>query len=95
MYSQYLCLISDKPIMDNLRGLSEEFRLAYGAGIVLMMGNIARLELNYVVPVRAQTGDRWEREKDRDTECETDRGERERDNVRQRGERESKERGRE
>lgn len=51
--------------MDNLRGLSEEFRLAYGAGIVLMMGNIARLELNYVVPVRAQTGDRWERERDR------------------------------
>lgn len=48
---------TDKPIMDNLRGLSEEFRLAYGAGIVLMMGNIARLELNYVVPVRAQTGD--------------------------------------
>lgn len=80
--------------MDNLRGLSEEFRLAYGAGIVLMMGNIARLELNYVVPVRAQTGDRWERERDRDTECETDRGERERDNVRQRGERESKERKR-
>lgn len=80
--------------MDNLRGLSEEFRLAYGAGIVLMMGNIARLELNYVVPVRAQTGDRWERERDRDTECETDRGERERDNVRQGGERESKERKR-
>lgn len=77
--------------MDNLRGLSEEFRLAYGAGIVLMMGNIARLELNYVVPVRAQTGDRWERERDRDTECETDRGERERDNVRQRGEREQRE----
>lgn len=51
--------------MDNLHGLSEEFRLAYGAGIVLMMGNIARLELNYVVPVRAQTGDRWERERDR------------------------------
>lgn len=51
--------------MDNLRGLSEEFRLAYGAGIVLMMGNIARLELNYVVPVRAQTGDRWERERQR------------------------------
>lgn len=58
----YLCLFSDKPIIENLRGLSEEFRLAYGAGIVLMMGNIARLELNYVVPVRAQTGDRWERE---------------------------------
>lgn len=64
MYSQiYVCLISDKPIIENLRGLSEEFRLAYGAGIVLMMGNIARLELNYVVPVRAQTGDRWERER--------------------------------
>lgn len=54
--------------MDNLRGLSEEFRLAYGAGIVLMMGNIARLELNYVVPVRAQTGDRWERERETETQ---------------------------
>lgn len=76
--------------MDNLRGLSEEFRLAYGAGIVLMMGNIARLELNYVVPVRAQTGDRWEREKDRDTECETERRERKRQCETKRREREQK-----
>lgn len=48
---------TDKPFLENVKGLSEEFRLAYGAGIVLMMGNVARLELNYVVPIRAQTGD--------------------------------------
>lgn len=76
--------------MDNLRGLSEEFRLAYGAGIVLMMGNIARLELNYVVPVRAQTGDRWERERDRVRQIE----EREK-SVRQRERAKERDRGRE
>lgn len=32
-------------------------RLAYGAGIVLRLGNIARVELNYVVPVWLKEGD--------------------------------------
>jgi len=33
-------------------------RVAYGAGLVLRLG-IARLELNYTVPVLAQKGDRY------------------------------------
>ncbi|KAK2509001.1 hypothetical protein MC885_002379 [Smutsia gigantea] len=33
-------------------------RWSYGAGIVLRLGNIARLELNYCVPMGVQTGDR-------------------------------------
>ncbi|XP_048728187.1 sorting and assembly machinery component 50 homolog [Ostrea edulis] len=50
-------LQSDKSVLENLKGLSDEFRLSYGAGIVLMLGNLARMELNYVVPLRAQARD--------------------------------------
>lgn len=42
---------------DNLSGLAETLRLSYGAGIVLRLGGIARLEVNYCVPVRSQKGD--------------------------------------
>ena len=38
--------------------LADTVRWSYGAGIVLRLGGIARLELNYVVPVRAQPNDR-------------------------------------
>jgi outer membrane protein insertion porin family len=34
-------------------------RLAYGAGIVLRLGGVARLELNYVVPIWIRQGDRY------------------------------------
>jgi hypothetical protein len=30
-------------------------RLSYGLGVVLRLGGIARLELNYVIPVRYQS----------------------------------------
>jgi len=43
---------------NNLSALAETIRLSYGAGIVLRLGGIARLELNYCVPVRTQKGDR-------------------------------------
>ncbi|CAG5132667.1 unnamed protein product [Candidula unifasciata] len=33
-------------------------RWSYGFGIVLCMGNLARLELNYVIPMRVQKGDK-------------------------------------
>ena len=32
-------------------------RLSYGLGVVLRLGGIARLELNYVIPVRYQSTD--------------------------------------
>ncbi|XP_041366176.1 sorting and assembly machinery component 50 homolog [Gigantopelta aegis] len=42
---------------ENIGEMMETIRWAYGAGLVLRMGGIARLELNYVVPVVAQRGD--------------------------------------
>ncbi|CAB1331730.1 unnamed protein product [Coregonus sp. 'balchen'] len=43
----------------NLCNLNYEcIRWSYGAGIVLRLGNIARLELNYCIPMGVQSGDR-------------------------------------
>ncbi|XP_032973328.1 sorting and assembly machinery component 50 homolog isoform X1 [Rhinolophus ferrumequinum] len=42
----------------HIRKLAECIRWSYGAGIVLRLGNIARLELNYCVPMGVQSGDR-------------------------------------
>uniref|UniRef100_A0A8C7MHB9 Sorting and assembly machinery component 50 homolog, like n=1 Tax=Oncorhynchus kisutch TaxID=8019 RepID=A0A8C7MHB9_ONCKI len=38
--------------------LAECIRWSYGAGIVLRLANIARLELNYCIPMGVQSGDR-------------------------------------
>lgn len=43
----------------HLQRLAECIRWSYGAGIVLRLGNIARLELNYCVPMGVQSGDRY------------------------------------
>ncbi|XP_008313447.1 sorting and assembly machinery component 50 homolog B [Cynoglossus semilaevis] len=42
----------------HLKKLAECIRWSYGAGIVLRLGNIARMELNYCVPMGVQSGDR-------------------------------------
>ncbi|KAM8974549.1 sorting and assembly machinery component 50 homolog isoform 1-T1 [Pelodytes ibericus] len=42
----------------HLRKLAECIRWSYGAGVVLRLGNIARLELNYCIPMGVQSGDR-------------------------------------
>ena len=42
----------------HIQKLAECIRWSYGAGIVLRLGNIARLELNYCVPMGVQKGDR-------------------------------------
>uniref|UniRef100_A0AAY4CY87 POTRA domain-containing protein n=1 Tax=Denticeps clupeoides TaxID=299321 RepID=A0AAY4CY87_9TELE len=42
----------------HLKKLAECIRWSYGAGIVLRLGNIARLELNYCFPMGVQSGDR-------------------------------------
>ena len=34
--------------------VTENFRLSYGLGLALKLGGIARLELNYCVPVRVR-----------------------------------------
>jgi outer membrane protein insertion porin family len=33
-------------------------RLSYGLGLAFCLGGIARIELNYCLPVRAQRGDK-------------------------------------
>lgn len=43
----------------HLSRLAECIRWSYGAGIVLRLGNIARLELNYCIPMGVQSGDRY------------------------------------
>lgn len=53
-----LCCAGDGP-RAHLQKLAECIRWSYGAGIVLRLGNIARLELNYCVPMGVQSGDRW------------------------------------
>lgn len=45
----------------HLKKLAECIRWSYGLGIVLRLGNIARLELNYCIPMGVQSGDRWVR----------------------------------
>ena len=42
----------------NARILLSGLRLAYGIGVSMRLGEIARLELNYCVPARLQRGDR-------------------------------------
>lgn len=43
----------------HLQKLAECIRWSYGAGIILRLGNIARLELNYCFPMGVQSGDRY------------------------------------
>lgn len=53
----YTFFITDQLNRNNFEVFKNSVRLAYGAGLVLRLG-IARLELNYSVPVWAQKGDR-------------------------------------
>lgn len=51
-------LLSGEGPRAHLQRLAEYIRWSYGAGIVLRLGNIARLELNYCFPMGVQSGDR-------------------------------------
>lgn len=52
------CLAAGDGPRAHLQRLAECIRWSYGAGIVLRLGNIARLELNYCFPMGVQAGDR-------------------------------------
>jgi len=38
--------------------LAQDFRLSYGLGLAVKLGGIARIELNYCIPVKASRGDK-------------------------------------
>jgi len=38
--------------------LTQDFRLSYGLGLAVKLGGIARIELNYCIPVKASRGDK-------------------------------------
>ena len=38
--------------------LIKDMRLSYGAGLAMNLGDIARVELNYCIPLLLQRGDR-------------------------------------
>jgi len=42
----------------DLDTVTQNFRLSYGLGLALKLGGVARIELNYCVPVKASRGDR-------------------------------------
>ena len=47
-----------KGVGQNVDAAIRNFRLSYGAGLAIRLGGIARIELNYCVPIRAQAGDK-------------------------------------
>jgi len=42
----------------NIEHVTQDFRLSYGLGLAVKLGGIARIELNYCVPVKASRGDK-------------------------------------
>ena len=47
-----------KSVGQNVDEAIRNFRLSYGIGLVMSLGGIARVEINYCCPLRAQKGDR-------------------------------------
>lgn len=43
---------------ESARVLLDNYRLTYGVGLMLRLGSVARVELNYCFPYRSQRGDR-------------------------------------
>lgn len=49
---------SGKGLQANIDEMVQNFRLTYGLGLAFKLGGIARIELNYCVPLRTQAGDK-------------------------------------
>ena len=47
-----------KSLGQNLDDAVRNFRISYGIGIVMSLGGIARIEMNYCYPLRAPKGDK-------------------------------------
>ena len=48
----------NRGVGQNIDAAIYNFRLSYGIGLALRLGGIARIELNYCVPLRAQSSDK-------------------------------------
>ena len=58
LMSDYQFDVSSKSLQANIDEAVQDFRLTYGLGLAFKLGGIARIELNYVVPLRTQKGDK-------------------------------------
>lgn len=57
----YICVypsLTADNYKENLRTLVRDMRLSYGAGLAMNLGGLARVELNYCIPLMVQRGDR-------------------------------------
>ena len=45
-------LISTYKFINHILQVTQDFRLSYGLGLALKLGGVARIELNYCVPVK-------------------------------------------
>lgn len=48
----------NQSFQDNVDRAVQNFRLSYGLGLAFKLGGVARIELNYCVPLRTQRGDK-------------------------------------
>jgi outer membrane protein insertion porin family len=58
LMSDYQFDVSSKSLQANIDEAVQDFRLTYGLGLAFKLGGIARIELNYCVPLRTQKGDK-------------------------------------
>ena len=57
-YKVELVIVSMPVRVQNVDEAIRNFRMSYGLGIVMSLGGIARVELNYCYPLRAQRSDK-------------------------------------
>ena len=50
--------VNSRGLQHNIDAAVQNFRLTYGIGLGMKLGGIARIELNYCVPIRTQRGDK-------------------------------------
>jgi outer membrane protein insertion porin family len=52
-----VCIITGQEMPTSLKAVTKTMRLAYGMGVTLRLGQMARVELNYCIPVLFQRED--------------------------------------
>lgn len=57
MYMNWFWNVPEQDMEKNLESITKDVRLASGLGVALRIGGIARLELNYCIPLWHHPGD--------------------------------------